>query len=67
MNDKSQIAPHSGKDVILDPEITQTEEGYQAGCPTCHWTSGIRVYKGSVKILYYRHLEYVETLSEQSL
>lgn len=60
MNDPSQREIHKDNGYVLEPEINKTDEGYQAACPTCPWTSGIREYKGSVKILYYRHLEYVE-------
>jgi hypothetical protein len=60
MNDQSQVVYHMGKELLPDCEVNSTEEGYQAMCPTCPWTSGIHEYKGSAKLRYYRHLEYIE-------
>jgi hypothetical protein len=62
MNDKSQIKIHDkvpNKGVDSDCTINTTNEGHQAQCPSCPWTSGIKDFKGSARILYYRHLDFV--------
>lgn len=61
MNDKSQIDCHKEKVILLDCPINQTEEGYQASFPRCHWTSGVRETKEQTMRAYYRHLAYIMT------
>lgn len=59
MNDPSQIEYHKEKPLLLECDINQTEEGYQARCPTCPWTSGVRDLKTSANLSYYRHIDYI--------
>lgn len=56
MNDPSQTEYHKVNVVFL---ITNTEDGYQAACPHCPWTSGIRQTKELAMKAYYRHLGYI--------
>lgn len=64
LNHPSQRIAHAGYAKFLDPEptIMHTLEGYSALCPICPWTSGMREFRTTVKLLYDKHLEYARDL-----
>lgn len=59
MNDPSQTQYHKEKVALLDCEIDHINGGYQALCPRCPWTSGIKEIEELAKKTYYRHIAYI--------
>lgn len=59
LSDHLTNSPFRKKVILLDCEIKHTEDGFQATCPHCPWTSDIRETKEWCVKAYYRHIAYI--------